>query len=98
MAEQIRDAVRHLEKDMADILEAMNDNSISEVILNPYKNSDGNYIGHILVDKHGIGITNLNKKLSNGRPSNEIVTMSATKAETIMSVLASITGKFYNVT
>ena len=82
------DAIRHLEKDMADILSALNDNLVTEVILNPHKNKDGGYIGHILVDKHGVGLYNLLN--TNG----DIVTMTATKAETIMSVLASITGKF----
>lgn len=59
MAEQIRDALRHLEKDMADILDAMLDKKITEVILNPYQRFDGNYEGHILVDEHGVGLHNL---------------------------------------
>jgi len=94
MASKINDALRHLEKDMADILEVLTDNNCSEVILNPVQTQDGNYIGHILVDRYGEGLQNLYKKDAYGNYSDEIVTMSATKAETIMSVLASITGKF----
>lgn len=89
---QINDAIRHLEQDMADILEIMQDKRTAEVILNPYKNADGSYEGHILVERHGEGLQNLQKITSNGQ--SQIVKMSATKAETIMSVLASITGKF----
>src|SRR6185437_14156215 len=89
---QINDALRHLEKDMAEILEVIQDKKTTEVILNPYKNVDGSYEGHILVKRHGEGLQNLTKIMSDGK--SEIVKMSATKAETIMSVLASITGKF----
>ncbi|MFN8770211.1 MAG: ATPase, T2SS/T4P/T4SS family [Neisseriaceae bacterium] len=94
MVEQVRDAVRHLEKDMADILEVMLDDSVTEIILNPCRNSDGSYVGHILVEKHGKGLQNLIRKKYDGSDTSEIITMTATKAETIMSVLASITGKF----
>lgn len=94
MVEQVRDAVRHLEKDMVDILDALLDESVTDIILNPYRNSDGNYVGHILVDKRGDGLQNLMKKYPDGSMTSEITTMTATKAETIMSVLASITGKF----
>lgn len=87
MAEQIRDALRHLEKDMADILEAMLDPTITEVILNPFRLPDGSYEGHVLVEKRGRGLQNLYK-------DGELVKLSNTRAETIMSVLASITGKF----
>ncbi|MCE3268005.1 MAG: P-type conjugative transfer ATPase TrbB [Burkholderiales bacterium] len=89
---QINDALRHLEKDMAEILEVIQDKRTTEVILNPYKNIDGSYEGHILVERHGEQLKNLHKIMNDG--SSEIVKMSATKAETIMSVLASITGKF----
>lgn len=61
MAEQIRDALRHLEKDMADLLEVMQDKRTTEVILNPYRLFDGSYEGHILVDRPGIGLHNLYK-------------------------------------
>lgn len=88
---QMNDALRHLEKDMAEILEVIRDQKTTEVILNPYRNEDGSYEGHILVERHGDGLCNLTKDIE-GRL--EIVKMSATKAETIMSVLASITGKF----
>jgi type IV secretion system protein VirB11 len=94
MVTKINDALRHLENDMADILDVLNDNTCSEVILNPFQNPDGSYIGHILIDKYGEGIQNLHKKDAAGNWLNEIVTMTATRAETIMSVLASITGKF----
>ncbi|MCC2645215.1 MAG: P-type conjugative transfer ATPase TrbB [Burkholderiales bacterium] len=89
---QINDALRHLEKDMAEILEVIQDKRTTEVILNPYKNIDGSYEGHILVERHGEQLKNLHKIMNDG--SSEIVKMSSTKAETIMSVLASITGKF----
>lgn len=59
MAEQIRDAIRHLEKDMADILDIMLDKLTTEVILNPYRRPNGIYEGHILVEQHGTGICNL---------------------------------------
>lgn len=59
MVEQISDAMRHLEKDMADILEVMSDKQTTEVILNPYRCHDGSYEGHILVDQHGRGLHNL---------------------------------------
>ena len=87
MSAQIRDALRHLEKDMADLLEVMQDKDTVEIILNPYRNEDGSYEGHILVEKHGSGLQALVYQ-------GKAVKMSATKAETIMSVLASITGKF----
>jgi P-type conjugative transfer ATPase TrbB len=89
---QINDALRHLEKDMAEILQVIQDKKTTEVILNPYRNTDGSYEGHVLVERHGEGLQNLTKVMSDG--TSEIVKMSATKAETIMSVLASITGKF----
>jgi type IV secretion system protein TrbB len=87
MSDQLRDALRHLEKDMADILAVMQDPDTVEIILNPYRREDGGYEGHILVEKHGSGLQELVYQ-------GNIVKMSATKAETIMSVLASITGKF----
>ena len=87
MSDQIRDALRHLEKDMADLLEVMQDNDTIEIILNPYKKADGSYEGHILVERYGTGLQEL-------KFNGSIVKMSATKAETIISVLASITGKF----
>lgn len=61
MAEPIRDAIRHLEKDMADIMEMLTNKDVTEVILNPYRKPDGTYEGHILVDKHGVGIHNLTR-------------------------------------
>lgn len=61
MAEQIRDALRHLEKDMADILEVLQDKKTTEVILNPHRLFDGNYEGHILVDQKDVGLRNLYK-------------------------------------
>lgn len=89
---QINDALRHLEKDMAEILDIIQDKRTTEVILNPYKKADGSYEGHILVERHGEALTNLVRQMEDG--TTEIVKMSAIKAETIMSVLASITGKF----
>lgn len=58
---QVHDALRHLEKDMQDILETLNDNDVTEVILNPYRKQNGSYEGHILVDRHGDGLRNLLK-------------------------------------
>ena len=72
MAEQIRDALRHLEKDMSDILDAMLDPKISEVILNPHRLFDGNYEGHILVDERGVGLRNLYKHTEGVFPVIEI--------------------------
>lgn len=89
---QINDALRHLEKDMAEILEVIQDKRTVEVILNPVKTTDGIYEGHVLVERHGGGLQNLCRVTDDGK--TEIVKMSATRAETIMSVLASITGKF----
>ncbi|MCC2624516.1 MAG: P-type conjugative transfer ATPase TrbB [Burkholderiales bacterium] len=89
---KINDALRHLEKDMAEILATIEDERTTEVILNPYKTADGSYEGHVLVERHGEGLQNLYQNLPDGK--TEIIKMSATKAETIMSVLASITGKF----
>lgn len=57
MAEQ--DALRHLEKDMADILDVLTDNQTTEIILNPYQTYNGRYIGYILVEQHGKGLRNL---------------------------------------
>jgi type IV secretion system protein VirB11 len=95
MQEQTRDAMRHLEKDMADILAVMLESDTIEVMCNPFRNPDGSYEGHILVDKHGIGLHNLMRVVETKEGKRtEIVKMTATKAETIMSVLASITGKF----
>lgn len=88
----IYDALRHLEKDMAEILEAIQDTRTTEVILNPYRNADGSYEGHILVERQGECLQNLFKVMDDG--THKMVKMSAAKAETIMSVLASITGKF----
>jgi type IV secretion system protein VirB11 len=61
MARAFSDAIVHLEKDMADILEVLNDKEVTEVILNPYHSQDGTIQGHILVDRHGVGIRNLIK-------------------------------------
>lgn len=90
MTEQVYDAIRHLEKDMADIMDVLVDTKTTEIILNPYRQDNGNYIGYILVDQHGKGLHNLMR-------NNELVKMTSSKAETIMSVLASITGKFIHV-
>ena len=87
MSNQIHDALRHLEKDMGELLEVMQDQDTIEIMLNPYKKEDGSYEGHILVEKYGSGLQEL---IYNG----SVVKMSATKAITIMNVLASITGKF----
>lgn len=62
MTGNVSDAVRHLEKDMADILDVMNDKNTTEVILNPYRKPSGHYEGHILVDQHGTGLNNLIRK------------------------------------
>lgn len=59
MAEQIRDALRHLEKDMADILDILLDSQTTEIILNPYPTCNGRYSGYILVEQHGRGLHNL---------------------------------------
>ncbi len=59
MSEQIRDAIRHLEHDLAEVLPILMDKQTTEVILNPYKNHLGVYEGHILVDQHGIGLHNM---------------------------------------
>ncbi len=88
MINQNNDAIRHLEKDMADILEIMLEKDTVEIICNPYKKPDGSYEGHILLDKHGVGLHNFKND------NLEIVKMSASKIETIISVLASISGKF----
>ena len=53
------EALRHLEKDMADILEVLTDSKTTEVILNPHKRANGSYVGYILVDQHGSGLQNL---------------------------------------
>lgn len=91
MVQIVRDALRHLENDMAELLEVLQDNKTNEVILNPVLTSGGKYEGHILVEQQGLGLSNLIKYINGSR---QIVKMSATKAYTIMSVLASITGKF----
>lgn len=59
MLSGINDALRHLEKDMADLLSVMQDKNTTEVILNPYRMPDGNYEGHVLVETHGGGLQNL---------------------------------------
>ena len=59
MAEQIRDALRHLEKDMADILDVLTDTNTTEVILNPYRKPNGSYDGYILIEQHGKSLRNL---------------------------------------
>jgi len=59
MAENIKDVIRHLEKDMADILDVLNDKLTTEVILNPYRKPNGIYEGHILFEQHGKGLSNL---------------------------------------
>ncbi len=72
MAEPIRDAIRHLEKDMVDIMDTLADKEVTEIILNPYRKLDGTYEGHILVDKHGIGLHNL---IRNTEVKQEIETL-----------------------
>lgn len=59
MKEQLRDALRHLEKDMADIMDVLIDERTTEIILNPQRKADGSYTGYILVDQHGRGLHNL---------------------------------------
>lgn len=59
MISGINDALRHLEKDMADILDILQDSTTTEIILNPYRLFDGSYEGHILVERHGLGLNNL---------------------------------------
>jgi type IV secretion system protein VirB11 len=59
MLEHSHDALRHLEKDMADIMEVLQDNNTTEIILNPYKKANGVMVGHILVQQHGKGLNNL---------------------------------------
>jgi len=63
MTQQIHDAIRHLEKDMADILEVMQDKDTIEIILNPYRKADGSYEGHLLVEQHGRGLINLTSEI-----------------------------------
>ena len=59
MTEHNNDALRHLEKDMADILEVLKDTNTTEIILNPYKKANGATVGHILVQQHGQELKNL---------------------------------------
>ncbi|MBP9742098.1 MAG: Flp pilus assembly complex ATPase component TadA [Burkholderiales bacterium] len=59
MKEQLRDALRHLEKDMADIMDVLVDKCTTEIILNPQRKPDGSYTGYILVDQQGRGLHNL---------------------------------------
>ena len=59
MAEHNHDALRHLEKDMAEILDVLKDNNTTEIILNPYKKANGMTVGHILVQQHGQELKNL---------------------------------------
>ena len=59
MSHKLHDAMRHLEKDMLDIMDVLVDKSTTEIILNPYRRANGDYIGYILVEKHGTGVHNL---------------------------------------
>lgn len=52
------DSLRHLEKDMGDILFLLKDPSINEIILNPFKKIDGTIEGHILIEKNSGEINN----------------------------------------
>lgn len=59
MGKQLHDALRHLEKDMVDIMGVLADDCTTEIILNPYQRKDGSYSGYVLVDQHGRGLHNL---------------------------------------
>ncbi len=59
MSEHNNDALRHLEKDMADILDVLQDTNTTEIILNPYRKPNGTTVGHILVQQHGQELKNL---------------------------------------
>ena len=59
MSEHNHDALRHLEKDMADILDVLQDTDTTEIILNPYRKANGTTVGHILVQQHGQELKNL---------------------------------------
>lgn len=59
MSEPIQDAIRHLEKDLSDVLTLLTDKDVNEIILNPYRLSNGGYEGHILIDKVGVGLQDL---------------------------------------
>ncbi len=59
MVAAVSDVLRHLEKDMADILDVITDMETTEIILNPFKQQDSTYVGYILVDQHNIGLHNL---------------------------------------
>jgi P-type conjugative transfer ATPase TrbB len=59
--ENQKDGLRHFEKDMAELMTVMKDKITTEIVLNPYKNPDGTYEGHILVKQHGRELDNLFK-------------------------------------
>ncbi len=61
MTNKINDAIRHLEKDMSDILDIIKDNVTSEIILNPTKMINGEYQGYVLTDKKQSGLKNIFK-------------------------------------
>jgi P-type conjugative transfer ATPase TrbB len=58
MYQQKLDSLRHLEKDMGDILTLLKDPDINEIILNPFKRLDGIVEGHILIEKSNCEINN----------------------------------------
>jgi Flp pilus assembly CpaF family ATPase len=62
MNEAISDGIRHLEKDMAEIIDLLADESTTEVILNPRRNYQGSFIGQILVETNNSGLKNLIRK------------------------------------
>jgi P-type conjugative transfer ATPase TrbB len=73
MAELLNDdAIRHLAKDMADILPILATNQVTELILNPSCNEHGQYIGYILVDEVDKGLHNLLQTTTHSVTSPEI--------------------------
>lgn len=58
MYQQKTDSLRHLEKDMGDILMLLNDPYVNEIILNPFKKIDGTIEGHILIERDNGEINN----------------------------------------
>ena len=78
------DGIKHLEYDMQELLKILDLKDVVELIVHPYLQS-GNLIGHVLVEFRDTGILDFTKL-------GKVNALSAIKVETMMSVLAGITG------
>lgn len=59
MDNHFNDALRHLQKDMEALLPLLAKPNTTELILNPYKQANGYYVGQVLIAGHNMPLTNV---------------------------------------